>query len=89
MSVLSCRASGFSPDEVDSLMAARSTAEVKQALKTATEEAAHEGAFGVPYMCLEGPGISKYHRVWFGVDALYTMAAVLGKKVAEPEISSL
>ena len=55
--------------------------EAKMALKVTTEEAALEGAFGVPYMCLQGPAVARSHRAWFGADSLPTIAHVLGKQV--------
>jgi 2-hydroxychromene-2-carboxylate isomerase len=70
-------------------MAALSTPETKKLLKIATEEAAHEGAFGVPYMCLDGPSISRAHRIWFGADSLPTIAHVLGKQFVVPATSKM
>jgi 2-hydroxychromene-2-carboxylate isomerase len=76
-------------EEIGVLMAAVGDIETKQLLRTATDEAAHEGAFGVPYMCLDGPGVSPSHRVWFGADALPTIAHVLGKQFVVPTSSKL
>ena len=84
-----CRASAFTRSEAMDLIAATSTPEIKATLKAATDEAAHEGAFGVPYMCLDGPGIARSHRCWFGADALPTIAHVLGKQFMVPAFSKM
>jgi 2-hydroxychromene-2-carboxylate isomerase len=84
-----CRASGFTQDVVGDLITASASPEMKQALIAATAEAAHEGAFGVPFMCLDGPGIPKSQRVWFGADALPTIAHVLNKQFVVSTVSKL
>jgi 2-hydroxychromene-2-carboxylate isomerase len=84
-----CRDSGFSHDEATSLVVAAATPEVKEALKIASSEAAKEGAFGVPYMCLDGPGIPARHRHWFGADVLPTVALVLGVPFTPQPVSKL
>lgn len=87
--VPTCRASAFTDSEAKDFIAATTTPEIKAALKTATDEAAHEGAFGVPYMCLDGPDIAPSHRCWFGADALPTIAHVLGKQFMVAAISKM
>lgn len=72
-----CRDAGLSSRAAASAVRRRNDASVKKALMDATAEAVAAGAFGVPFMTLEGQGVPRDSRVWFGTDRLDQLAAVL------------
>jgi glutathione S-transferase kappa 1 len=69
----------YSSEEAQALLAASSSPSVKDTLRRTTEEAIRLGAFGVPFMSLEGDSVPDDCRCWFGSDRLEQIAAVLQK----------
>jgi 2-hydroxychromene-2-carboxylate isomerase len=84
-----CRESGFSATQAELCLRRSTEPLAKDALRACTEEAVKLGAFGVPFMVLEGSGVDETHKVWFGAESLHKMAWVLGKPWMEaPQASS-
>ena len=76
---LPCRRAGVDGAEAVRLVQARNEPEVKQELAAATDAAVQAGAFGLPLIVLEGNGVPRDCRLWFGTDRLEQLACVLGR----------
>ena len=75
-----CRSAGYSVHQAQQTVSQINSTEVKQALRAATEEAVKQGAFGAPWMHLQGDGIAAEDRFFFGADRLEQVACVLGER---------
>ena len=73
-----CRDSGFSEVQATELLKESTGIDCRDALKSFRAEAIAEKAFGVPYMVLDGQGVEKWNRHWFGADSLYSLGMLLG-----------
>jgi 2-hydroxychromene-2-carboxylate isomerase len=74
-----CRRAEFSLKEAQDLLRESGSTANKQALRDSTDEAIQHGAFGVPYIHVEGDGIAPEDSFFWGADRLEQMAHVLGK----------
>lgn len=76
---VACSDAGMDEAAANAAIQAASKPAAKEALQRQTQEAIDAGAFGLPFMVLEGEDVPKDCRKWFGADRLEQIAVALDK----------